>query len=103
MFRTYKRWMLKEDFQEGDVVALVLEAIIPAYRQLPGCLGLGLLRIEGTRSFLATQHWESRAAYEIALSAKSYEVWWTAYQPALVRWNEHMTLEDGWEAVDLLP
>jgi quinol monooxygenase YgiN len=85
------------------VVALVREAIIPAYRQLPGCLGLGLLRIEGTGSYLATQDWESRETYKAALSMKFYVAWWAAYQPALARWNELVTLEDGWEAVDLLP
>ncbi len=62
MFTTFKRWTLKNGFHESEVAALVQGAILPAYRKLSGCLGIGLLRIEGTSSYLATQYWQSRAA-----------------------------------------
>jgi hypothetical protein len=84
------------------VTALVREAILPAYKKLPGCLGLGLLRIEGTRSYLATQYWESRTAFEAATTAESYTIWWSAYLPVLEKWDEMMEFEDEWETVDIL-
>ena len=102
MFTTYKRWTLKDGCQEAEVVALVRQDILPAYNKLPGCLGLGLLRIVGTQSYLATQHWESRVAYDAALSSESYSAWWSAYLPALEKWDGMMTFEDEWETVDVL-
>ncbi len=102
MFTTFKRWILKKGCHEDEVVALVREAIIPAYNKLPGCLGLGLLRIEGTQSYLAIQHWESRAAYDAAISSEAYSAWWSAYLPTLEKWDEMMTFEDEWETVDIL-
>ena len=102
MFTTYKRWTLKDGCQEAEVVALVRQAILPAYNKLPGCLGLGLLRIVGTQSYLATQHWESRVAYDAALASESYSIWWSAYLPALEKWDGMMTFEDEWETVDVL-
>jgi quinol monooxygenase YgiN len=102
VFITFKRWTLNRGFREEDVVALVREAILPAYRRLPGCLGLGLLRIEGTRSYLATQRWESRAAYDAAPSSETYSEWWSAYLPTLAKWDEMMTFEEEWETVDVL-
>jgi quinol monooxygenase YgiN len=102
MFTTFKCWALKNGCREDEVTALVREAIIPAYLKLPGCLGLGLLRIEGTQSYLATQSWESRTAYDAALSSETYSNWWSAYLPALERWDAMMTFEDEWETVDVL-
>lgn len=102
MFTTFKRWTLNRGCREDELVALVRQSIIPAYNQLPGCLGLGLLRIEGTRSYLATQHWENRAAYDAALSSETYAEWWSAYLPALSKWDAMMTFEEEWETVDVL-
>jgi quinol monooxygenase YgiN len=81
MFITFKRWTLNKESDEDEVVTLVRQAIIPAYGKIPGCLGLGLLRIEGTQSYLATQHWESHSAYEAAISSEAYSIWWSAYLP----------------------
>jgi len=101
-FTTFKRWTLKNGRREDEVTALVREAIIPAYNKLPGCLGLGLLRIEGTQSYLATQHWESRAARDAAISSESYSLWFSAYLPTLDKWDEMMAFEDEWETEDVL-
>lgn len=101
-FMTFKRWKRRERADEREVVQLVREAIIPAYEQLPGCTRLGLLRIEGTRSYLATQHWESRAAYDEALGSAAYASWLEAYQPALARWHALMAFEDEWETESVL-
>jgi hypothetical protein len=88
--------------RESELVALVRGAILPSYQKLPGCLGIGLLRIEGTPSYLATQYWESRAARDSAISAETYSLWWSAYHPALEKWDEMMIFEDEWEVVDVL-
>ena len=71
-FMTFKRWALKEGRQESELLCLIRESILPAYMKLPGCLGLGLQRIEATRSYLAIQYWESKAAREAAISSQAY-------------------------------
>ena len=88
MFTTFKRWSLKDGFLQ--LVGL------PVRRHL------GLLRIEGTSSYLATQYWESHAARDTAISSETYSLWWSAYLPALEQWDEMMTFEDEWEVVDVL-
>ena len=102
MFTTFKRWALKEGFSESELTALVREAIAPAYACLSGCHGIGLLRIEGTQSYLATQHWQSREARDAAISSDPYALWWSAYLPTLEKWDEMMGFEDEWEVVDVL-
>ncbi len=101
-FSTFKRWQLNEGHEESQVVSLVQERIAPAYATLPGCKGLGLLRIEGTRCYLAIQYWESRFAYDHALQAPEYAEWFEAYQPALARWHEMLTFQDEWCAETIL-
>jgi quinol monooxygenase YgiN len=101
-FTTFKRWTLRDGATEREVVQLVRDAIIPAYARLPGCIKLELLRIDGTRSYLATQHWESRAARDEVLGAPQYARWFEDYQPALERWHALMAFEDEWETEDVL-
>lgn len=103
MFTTFKRWTLQDGARESELVALVREAILPAYNRLAGCFGIGLLRIEGSHSYLATQYWESRAARDSAVSSESYAKWWSDYLPVLARWDEMMTFEDEWETEELIP
>lgn len=102
MFITFKRWSLKDGVSEDKLTALVREAIIPAYNKLPGCHGIKLLRIEDTHSYLATQHWESRGTRDAAVSSEAYTLWWSAYLPALEKWDEMMTYEDEWETTEIL-
>jgi quinol monooxygenase YgiN len=102
MFTTFKRWALKDGFREEQVAALVREAILPAYQRLPGCLGIQLLRIEDTQSYLATQQWESRAARDEAISSETYAAWWSAYLPVLEKWDEMMEFEEEWETTELV-
>ena len=82
-YMTFKRWALKDVGQESELLRLVREKILPAYMKLPGCLGLGLQRIEATRSYLAIQYWESKAAREAAISSQAYPEWFSAYEPTL--------------------
>jgi quinol monooxygenase YgiN len=101
-FTTFKRWTLKDTDDEDRVLALIREAIIPAYTKLPGCLKLGLHRIEGTNSYLTTQHWESRAVYKEVMASPEYAKWREAYQLTLERWHIMMKFEDEWETEDVL-
>lgn len=101
-FITFKRWSLKNPDQADEVVELVRTAIIPHYQQLPGCLKLGLLQIDGTHSYLATQHWQSKAIRQEVLASPAYARWLTDYEPILERWFALMDFEAEWEAEDRL-
>ena len=97
-----KRWALRDGHTESELLDLVRNDVMPHYDRLQGCLGLGLLRIRGTRSYLALQYWESREAWQLAMSSDSYADWLTEYTPILERWNDVMELEDEWETDDAL-
>ena len=101
-FITMKRWRLKEEWQEAELLDLVKGAIVPHYKQLSDAVRLGLWRIAGTRSYLALQHWQSRAAWEAATQSASFQEWFGRYVPILVRWDEMMELEGEWETEELL-
>ena len=75
---------------------------MPKYEELPGLLRLGLLHIEGTRSYLALQYWESRDAWRAASDGDFYKAWYQGYKPTLERWDEIMTFEEEWECEDIL-
>ena len=101
-FVIVKQWALRQGHSKSELLDLAREQIVPHYNRLPGCLGLGLLRIRGTRSYLALQHWESREAWRSATSSDSYSDWLDAYRPTLERWNDMMEFEDEWETEDIL-
>ena len=101
-FITYKRWALRECRQESELLELVHEKIVPHFSKLPGCLRLGLLRIVGTRSYLALQYWESRERWRETTGADYYMTWYREYLPILERWDEIMVFEDEWDSEDLL-
>ena len=101
-FITYKRWALRPDREESELVELVRRRIVPHFNKLQGCLRLGLLRIEGTQSYLALQHWESRERWRETAGSDYYKTWYEEYQSILDRWNEIMLFEEEWEAEDLL-
>ena len=102
VFITFKRWSLKNGQTESELVKVVREKFQPHYAKLPGCLGLGLLHIEGTRSYLTQQFWESREHWRETTGSDHYQAWWQEYIPLLERWDEIMEFEDEWEAEDLL-
>jgi hypothetical protein len=101
-FVTYKRWRLKEGEEEADLVDLVRNEIAPHYATLAGSVRLGLQRISGSQSYLALQHWPSRAIWERTTTSASYQAWFAAYEPILARWDQLMAFEDGWEAEEIL-
>ena len=101
-YTTFKRWTLKQEADEADVVALVRSKIAPHYEKLPGCLRLELLRIQGSRSYLATQHWESRRRYAETWASPEIRQWRAEYAPTLEKWHEIMDFEAEWETEDVL-
>ncbi len=102
VFITFKRWALKDGRTESGLVKFVREEFQPHYAKLHGCLGLGLLHVSGTRSYLALQYWESREHWLETTSSDYYQTWWQAYIPLLERWDEILEFEEEWEAEDLL-
>ena len=101
-FITYKRWALRDGREESELVELVRKEIMPHFRKLQGCMGLGLRRIEGTRSYLALQYWESRERWLDTTASDYYRTWYEEYLPILDRWDEIMAFEEEWDAQDLL-
>ena len=101
-FITYKRWALRPGRGESELVELVRERIVPHFKKLQGCLGLGLFRIEGTRSYLALQYWESQERWLDTTDSDYYKTWYEEYLPILDRWDEIMAFEQEWDAQELL-
>ena len=100
-FITHKRWRLKDDRQEAELVRLARDVIAPHYRRLPGCTGLGLLRIRGTRQYITLQYWTDAEAYADIISSGEYESWYQEYQPTLERWYELADFEAEWECENI--
>jgi quinol monooxygenase YgiN len=100
---TFKRWMLKKEHQESELISLVGREIVPHYKKLAGCVRLELLHICGTSSYLAIQVWESRTAWLSALASDDYPAWLNEYQTSLEHWDEMMLFEEEWETEDVSP
>ena len=75
---------------------------MPHFSKLPGCLRLGLLRIVGTRSYLALQSWQCRERWCEAMKSDYYRIWYREYAPILQRWDELMVFEQEWDTEDVL-
>lgn len=101
-FVTYKRWRLQDGKQEADLVALVQNEIVPHYAKLGGVVQLELQRIRETQSYLALQHWQSRAVWQATTASAFYQTWFGAYEPILTRWDQLMVFEEEWEAEVIL-
>lgn len=101
MFTTYKRWTLKDGHKEAELVAIVSDHIAPAYRLLDPDVILGLLRVDGTKSYLALQHWPSRDRWQSVLASDKFEAWYEEYLPFLENWDRIMLFEAEWETEDL--
>ena len=101
-FVTIRQWRLRADRQEAELVRLVQGQIEPHYRTLSRDVRLGLLRIDGTRSYLAVQYWRSRDHWNAATQSVSYAGWWAQYEPMLERWDQVMEFEAELESEELL-
>ena len=100
-FVTIRRWSLREGADESKLVTLVRDAIIPAYKRQPGCLRLTLLRLTNGSSYLATTHWQDRAAFE-TWAGPAGEQWRDAYRPALEQWLALMAFNEEWDAEEIV-
>ena len=78
------------------------QEIEPHYQSLSNDVRLGLLRIEGTRSYFAVQYWSSRAHWESATQSDRYASWWKRYERMLARWDQVMEFEAEFESEELL-
>ena len=101
-FTTYKRWALREDKDEADLIDIVVNQIMPHYQRLDPSVRLGLRRIFGTRSYLALQQWPSRSHWEAVRSSDRFTLWYAAYEPILAQWDQLMDFEAEWETEDVL-
>jgi Ribbon-helix-helix protein, copG family len=101
-FTTSRRWHLKDGSTESQLLALVHEEIVPAYRRLSRHVILGLQRIDGTLAYLTTQGWPTRTEFQLTMTGPAYEAWLESYKPALAAWHELMELESEWETEQLL-
>src|SRR6185295_19634050 len=97
---TMRRWALKESATEDDLVALVRDGIVPAYKAQPGCLSLNLMRQTAGRAYLAVTYWESRSAFDTWAGPEG-EGWREQHRVTLGRWLELMVFQEEWDA-DLL-
>lgn len=99
-FVTIRRWALKEGATEPQLVEHVRDAIIPAYKEQPGCLDLELLRTSDAGSYLAITHWAGRSSFE-AWAGPEGQTWRDRHRPTLERWLELMAFQAEWDAEEL--
>lgn len=96
-FATIRRWSLNDGVDESILLALVHDRLIPAYRQVPGCLRQHLFRVGGSRSYVALTFWESKAAAD-TWAGDGGQAWRTAHRDTLARWLELMSFREELDA-----
>lgn len=96
-FATIRRWALKEGATEEALLALVSERMIPAYREVPGCLRQHLFRAGDPPSYVALTFWEGRAAAD-AWSGAAGQAWRDKHGATLARWLELMSFREELDA-----
>jgi quinol monooxygenase YgiN len=98
---TLRRWSLKDGAEEKQLLDLVRDGIIPAYKSQPGCIRLALLRIADPLSYLAVTYWDSKASFD-NWAGPAGQTWRDEYRPTLERWLDIMSFEQEWSADSLL-
>jgi hypothetical protein len=97
---TIRRWGKKPGADEAILLAFVNDSLIPAWRQIPGCLSLNLLRVRDGGSYLAVTYWQSKDACD-TWSGSGGQSWRDENRAVLARWLELMAFQDEMDA-DLL-
>jgi heme-degrading monooxygenase HmoA len=97
---TIRRWSLKPVSDEADLLAFVNDGIVPAWRDIPGCLSLNFLRVRDHASYLAVTYWQSKDDAERWAGPEGHG-WRERHRGVLERWLELMSFQDEMEA-DLL-
>ncbi len=99
-FVTIRRWALREGGKEQDLIALVRQEIIPAYKEQPGCLELELLRTSESHAYLAITHWDARASFE-AWAGPAGQAWRDRHRATFERWLALMAFQAEWDAEEI--
>ena len=96
-FATIRRWVLNEGAAEAALLALVGDRLIPAYKQVPGCLRQHIFRTGGPRSYVALTFWDSEASAD-AWAGAAGEAWRNEHRDTLARWLELMSFREEFDA-----
>ncbi len=96
-FATIRRWSLNDGASEADLLALVRERLIPAYKAVPGCLRQHLLRAGDQRSYLALTFWDSKGSAD-AWAGAAGEAWRQEHGETIARWLELMSFREEFDA-----
>jgi heme-degrading monooxygenase HmoA len=99
-FVTIRRWSLKEGATEEELIRLVRDEVIPAYKSQPGCLKLELLRTSEEGSYLALTHWDSRSAFD-AWAGAAGASWRDRNRAVLEQWLGMMAFQAEWDAEEI--
>lgn len=97
---TIRRWALKPGVDEAALLSFVNENIVLAWRKIPGCLSLNLLRVHDGVSYLAVTYWRSKTDFE-SWTGPDGQPWRDEHRAILERWLEYMAFQDEMDA-DLL-
>ena len=96
-FATIRRWALNEGASEEQLLTLVRQRMIPAYKKAPGCLRQHLFRAGTPSTYVALTFWESKAAAD-AWSGPAGQAWRDEHRQTLARWLELMSFREELDA-----
>jgi heme-degrading monooxygenase HmoA len=97
---TMRRWGLKPGHTEDELLEFVNTGIVPAWREIAGCLSLNFLRVHNANAYLAVTYWDSKDASDRWAGAEG-QAWREQHRDVLERWLELMAFQDELET-DLL-
>ena len=96
-FATIRRWALNEGATEEQLLALVREKMILAYKQVPGCLRQHLFRAGNPATYVALTFWDSKASAD-AWFGPAGQAWRDEHRETLARWLELMSFREELDA-----
>jgi heme-degrading monooxygenase HmoA len=100
-FLSYSRWTLKRGADAGDATVLFRDVVKPAYSQLQGCLGVSLVAIVGSRSYLAIAAWDTRDDYDAWV--RQADDWRAEHADAFKQWQAAMDFEEEFQGSIVVP
>lgn len=96
-FATIRRWALNEGATEEQLLVLVREKMIPAYKQVPGCLRQHLFRAGHPPTYVALTFWDTKASADAWFGAAG-QAWRDEHRETLARWLELMSFREELDA-----
>ena len=94
---TIRRWALNEGATEEQLLTLVRQKLIPAYKKAPGCVRQHLFRVGTPATYLALTFWQSKEAAD-AWSGPAGQGWRDEHRQTLARWLELMSFREELDA-----